>query len=59
MRPEITGRAGLARLRDEFLAKGLERALSRLGNVNHFMNTGAHPDDEHSIFLSWLRFGRG
>ncbi len=59
MRPEITDRAGLARLRDEFLAKGLERALSRLGNVIHFMNTGAHPDDEHSIFLSWIRFGRG
>lgn len=58
-RAATVDRAGLADLRDAFLAKRLERALSRLGNVIHFMNTGAHPDDEHSTFLAWLRFGRG
>ncbi|SHJ25300.1 PIG-L family deacetylase [Wenxinia saemankumensis] len=37
----------------------LHRALSRLGSVLTMMNTGAHPDDEHSGLLAWLRFGRG
>lgn len=37
----------------------LHRALSRLDSVLHVMNTGAHPDDEQSGLLAWLRFGRG
>ncbi|AGT09811.1 PIG-L family deacetylase [Paracoccus aminophilus] len=56
---EITTRADLAALQRRFLAFPLERALSRLGAVISVMNTGAHPDDEHSGLLAWLRFGRG
>lgn len=37
----------------------LWRALGRLRSTLTFMNTGAHPDDEHSGLLAWLRFGRG
>ena len=37
----------------------LSRALSRLNGVLTVMNTGAHPDDEHSGLLAWLRFGMG
>ncbi len=37
----------------------LHRALSRLGSVLTVMNTGAHPDDEQSGLLAWLRFGIG
>ena len=37
----------------------LHRALSRLGSVLTVMNTGAHPDDEDSGLLAWLRFGQG
>ena len=37
----------------------LSRALSRLDSVLTVMNTGAHPDDEHSGLLAWLRFGCG
>lgn len=37
----------------------LSRVLGRLRSTLTFMNTGAHPDDEHSGLLAWLRFGRG
>ncbi len=37
----------------------LSHALSRLQSVVTVMNTGAHPDDEHSGLLAWLRFGLG
>lgn len=37
----------------------LSNALSRLESVLTVMNTGAHPDDEHSGLLAWLRFGLG
>lgn len=37
----------------------LWRALGRLRSTVTFMNTGAHPDDEHSGLLAWLRYGRG
>lgn len=37
----------------------LSRALSRLNGVLTVMNTGAHPDDEQSGLLAWLRFGLG
>lgn len=37
----------------------LHRGLSRLSSVVTVMNTGAHPDDEQSGLLAWLRFGLG
>ncbi|MFH5773238.1 PIG-L family deacetylase [Paracoccus sp. NGMCC 1.201697] len=37
----------------------LHRALTRLTSVLTVMNTGAHPDDEQSCLLAWLRFGQG
>lgn len=37
----------------------LDRALSRLRSTLTFMNTGAHPDDEHNRLLALLRFGYG
>jgi LmbE family N-acetylglucosaminyl deacetylase len=37
----------------------LWRALGRLRSVLTVMNTGAHPDDEHSGLLAALRFGYG
>ena len=37
----------------------LHRALSRLTSVVTVMNTGAHPDDEQSGLLAWLRLGLG
>lgn len=37
----------------------LSRALSRLNGVLTVMNTGAHPDDEQSGLLAWMRFGLG
>ncbi|MFN4130230.1 MAG: PIG-L family deacetylase, partial [Paracoccaceae bacterium] len=37
----------------------LHRALSRLTSAITVMNTGAHPDDEQSGMLAWLRFGLG
>lgn len=37
----------------------LDRALSRMGSVLTVMNTGAHPDDEHSGLMAWFRFGLG
>lgn len=37
----------------------LDRALSRLGSVLTVMNTGAHPDDEHSGLMAWFRYGLG
>lgn len=37
----------------------LSRALSRLDSVLTIMNTGAHPDDEQSGLLAWLRYGQG
>lgn len=55
----MNSRDELEALRQDFVARRLERALSRLGGVLSLMNTGAHPDDEHSSLLAWLRFGRG
>lgn len=37
----------------------LHRALSRLGSILTFMNTGAHPDDEHNALLATLRYAQG
>ncbi len=55
----MRNRDDLAQLRQHFLGFRLERALSRLARPVSFLNTGAHPDDEHSALLAWLRFGRG
>lgn len=54
-----TPRERLARDRADPAILRLHRALSRLGGVASFMNTGAHPDDEHSGLLAHLRFGMG
>ncbi|CAN5127602.1 PIG-L family deacetylase [soil metagenome] len=37
----------------------LSRALGRLTSVVTYMNTGAHPDDEHSGLLAALRYRHG
>ncbi|WP_010138291.1 PIG-L family deacetylase [Oceanicola sp. S124] len=37
----------------------LDTALSQLAGCLTVMNTGAHPDDEHSGLMAWLRFGLG
>jgi LmbE family N-acetylglucosaminyl deacetylase len=37
----------------------LHRALARLGSVLTFVNSGAHPDDEHSALIAALGFGLG
>ena len=37
----------------------LWRALQPLKSVAVWLMTGAHPDDEWSGFLAWLKFGRG
>ena len=37
----------------------LHRTLSRLSSTVTMMNTGAHPDDEQSGMLAWLRLGLG
>ena len=37
----------------------LSRALGRLTSALTYMNTGAHPDDEHSGLLAALRYGFG
>ncbi|WBU56248.1 PIG-L family deacetylase [Paracoccus sediminicola] len=52
-------------IRDEAQAEAagddirLWRALGRLRSTIAFMNTGAHPDDEQSGLIAWLRFGLG
>lgn len=56
---ETNARERLARERADPAILRLHRALSRLGGVASFMNTGAHPDDEHSGLLAFLRFGMG
>jgi LmbE family N-acetylglucosaminyl deacetylase len=37
----------------------LQRALSRLRSTATLMHTGAHPDDEQSGLMAYLRFGLG
>lgn len=37
----------------------LHHALSRLCSTVTIMHTGAHPDDEQSGLMAWLRFGLG
>lgn len=45
--------------RDEPAQTRLAKALGRLSSTLTVMNTGAHPDDEHSGLLAYLRFGLG
>ncbi|MGJ3262805.1 MAG: PIG-L family deacetylase [Salinarimonas sp.] len=52
-------RERLARDRADPAILRLHRSLSRLGSVASLMNTGAHPDDEQSGLLAWLRHGLG
>ncbi len=55
----MTPAARLARDEAAPALVALHRALSRLAGVVTVMQTGAHPDDEQSGLLAWLRFGRG
>lgn len=59
MSKPVSSKSQLLALREAFVAHRLAHALSRLGGVTRFMNTGAHPDDEHSTLLAWLRYGMG
>ncbi|MBR9762130.1 MAG: PIG-L family deacetylase [Rhodobacteraceae bacterium] len=49
----------LARREAEPALMRLDTALSRLSGCLTVMNTGAHPDDEHSGLMAWLRYGLG
>src|SRR5690606_273622 len=55
----LTARERLARQKSRPVLVELHRALSRLRSTLTVMNTGAHPDDEHSDMLAALRFGYG
>ena len=55
----LTARERLARQKSRPVLVDLHRALSRLSSTLTVMNTGAHPDDEHSGMLAALRFGMG
>ncbi|PJF10430.1 PIG-L family deacetylase [Pseudorhodobacter sp. MZDSW-24AT] len=55
----MTDRDRIARQMAEPSLVRLHRALSRLTSVVTVMNTGAHPDDEQSGMLAWLRLGLG
>ena len=55
----LTARERLARQKSRPALVELHRALSRLTSTLTVMNTGAHPDDEHSGMLAAMRFGYG
>ncbi|RGP36237.1 PIG-L family deacetylase [Pseudotabrizicola alkalilacus] len=55
----MTDRDRIARQMADPALVRLHRALSRLTSVVTVMNTGAHPDDEQSGLLAWLRLGLG
>ncbi|WDR01562.1 PIG-L family deacetylase [Devosia algicola] len=55
----LTARERLAKQQSRPALVQLHRALSRLTSTLTFMNTGAHPDDEHSGMLATLRYGFG
>lgn len=54
-----TDRDQLLRSKPELASLRPGRALGRLRSTLTAMNTGAHPDDEQSGLLAWLRFGLG
>lgn len=55
----MTDRDRIARQMADPALVRVHRALSRLTSVVTVMNTGAHPDDEQSGMLAWLRLGLG
>jgi LmbE family N-acetylglucosaminyl deacetylase len=55
----LTDRERIERQQREPALLRLHRALGRLTSVLTYMNTGAHPDDEHNGLLAALRFGFG
>jgi LmbE family N-acetylglucosaminyl deacetylase len=55
----LTDRERIERQRADPALMRLHRALSRLVSTVTVMNTGAHPDDEQSGLLAYLRFGLG
>jgi LmbE family N-acetylglucosaminyl deacetylase len=55
----VTDRERIERQQREPALLRLHRALGRLKSVLTYMNTGAHPDDEHNGLLAALRFGLG
>ncbi|WDR04539.1 PIG-L family deacetylase [Devosia rhodophyticola] len=54
-----TARERLAKQKSRPILVQLHRALSRLTSTLTVMNSGAHPDDEHSGMLATLRYGYG
>ncbi len=55
----LSDRQRLERSQARPLLVELHHALGRLGSTLTVMNTGAHPDDEHSGMLAAMRFGYG
>lgn len=55
----LTDRQRIERQRANPALLRLHRALSRLSSTITVMNTGAHPDDEQSGLLAYLRLGLG
>lgn len=55
----LTARERIERQMSDPSLVRLHRKLSRLSSTVTMMNTGAHPDDEQSGMLAWLRLGLG
>lgn len=55
----LTARERIERQMNDPSLVRLHRRLSRLTSTVTMMNTGAHPDDEQSGMLAWLRLGLG
>jgi LmbE family N-acetylglucosaminyl deacetylase len=55
----LTDHERIARQQSDPALLRLHRALGRLKSVLTYMNTGAHPDDEHNGLLAALRFAYG
>ncbi|AUG55388.1 PIG-L family deacetylase [Thalassospira marina] len=55
----LDDRERLSRQKSDPAIIRLHRALSRLQSVVTVMHSGAHPDDEQSGMVAYLRFGRG
>ncbi|WP_417843278.1 PIG-L family deacetylase [Thalassospira sp.] len=55
----LNDRERLTRQKSDPAIIRLHRALSRLKSVVTVMHSGAHPDDEQSGMVAYLRYGRG
>ncbi len=55
----LTARQRIERQKSSSALVRLHRALSRLRSTVTLMHTGAHPDDEQSGLMAFLRFGLG